>query len=367
MWSKVSRLTRVSVPPPARVTVAGRELQRAPIDDQRGRSGGGHGGCARTRRPRRERRARRHQGQDDAGHRPARPRGRPACGHPVSVHAPGGDMTSPVGWMFLPRAGDAVECATGAESMGFILHVQGDAHAIAQHSSHGRRGSLRGHPGSGTAPGAHRCDGPDRPAEAGAIQSITIKVAKQAITVRGAKGLDAGRVKVDGQGRRRRRDREVRPWLRGPRVQEGPRGRQKGDIKALKRHRPERGVPRRVRARRQRHRRPAEGRRIHGVLLRVSRPGPLPGGAVEEAPTPDVDGKIVGQDGPEVGRLERHAGQGHVQVQERRQDHAALRDPPAGPRGHHDRPGPDVPADRGGPPPFLEGSLETGSLSPGAR
>ena len=34
-----------------------------------------------------------------------------------------------------------------------------------------------------------------------AMQSISIKVAKKAITVKGAKGLDAGRVKVEVKGR----------------------------------------------------------------------------------------------------------------------------------------------------------------------
>lgn len=139
-----------------------------------------------------------------------------------------------------------------------------------------------------------------RTAEA-AIASITIKVAKQAITVRGARGLDAGRVKVNVKGAgaaeivRFDRGYEDREFMRDLAAAG------KGDIKALKRA-------------------IANVEFLGGFEAGGSGTVVLPGageytvfsfasrdlahfraGAVRKAPKPDVDGKIVARSGPTWG------------------------------------------------------------------
>lgn len=139
-----------------------------------------------------------------------------------------------------------------------------------------------------------------RTAEAG-IQSITIKVAKQAITVRGAKGMRAGRVHVDVKGAGAA---EIVKFDRGyedGEFQKDLKAASRGDIKALKRAL-------------------ANVEFLGGFEAGGSGTVVLPGageytvfsfasrdlahfraGAVRKAPKPDVDGKIVARSGPTWG------------------------------------------------------------------
>lgn len=137
-------------------------------------------------------------------------------------------------------------------------------------------------------------------AEAG-IQSITIRVAKTAINIRGARGLDAGRVKVEVKGAgaaeivrfaRGYEDREFRKDLNAAR---------KGDIKALKRAVRnveflggfEAGGSGTVVL-------PSAGE--YTVFSFASRDlAHFRAGAVRRAPMPDVDGRIVAREGPKWG------------------------------------------------------------------
>jgi CO dehydrogenase/acetyl-CoA synthase epsilon subunit len=134
-----------------------------------------------------------------------------------------------------------------------------------------------------------------------AIQSITIKVAKRAIIVRGARGLDAGRVKVAVKGRGTA---EIIMFDRGYDYRDFKRdvaAVEKGNIKALKRalaHTEffggfEAGGSGTVVL-------PKAGE--YTVFSFASRGhADFRAGAFRKAPTPDVDGRIIGRTGPKWG------------------------------------------------------------------
>lgn len=136
-----------------------------------------------------------------------------------------------------------------------------------------------------------------------AMQSITIKVAKKAITVKGAKGLDAGRVKVEVTGRGAA---EVFMFDRGYDA-----GDFKKDLMAFERKNDMKAFKRFL----------ANTEILGGVEPGGSGTIVLPkageyavfsfgsrnlgeftaGSATRSAPAPDVDGKIVGRTGPKWG------------------------------------------------------------------
>jgi hypothetical protein len=133
-----------------------------------------------------------------------------------------------------------------------------------------------------------------------AIQSITIKVAKKAITVRGAKGLDAGRVEVKVTGRA---SAEIMMFDRGYDV-----GDFRKDLTAFERKQDMKAFKRFL----------ANTEILGGVQPGGSGTVVLPkageyavfsfgsrgfgrftaGKATRSAPMPDVDGKIIGRTGP---------------------------------------------------------------------
>jgi len=134
-----------------------------------------------------------------------------------------------------------------------------------------------------------------------AIQSITIKVAKKAITIRGARGLDAGRVKVQVKGRGTA---EIVMFDRGYDMRDFKKDVarvDKGNIKALKRALAkttflggfEAGGSGTVVL-------PKAG--DYSVFSFASRGhGEFHAAARRKAPTPDVDGKIIARAGPKWG------------------------------------------------------------------
>ena len=137
VWSKVSRLTRVRVPPPASVTVAGRERQRAPVDDQRGRAGADAAACAGGGAAVRRQGGRRRQGQHrgpPTSHARGRPRRvcaiRSADARPRTPASPARVRCS------YPVLAMIAAARRGAESNHGPHHIQSKeiAHAVAQHS-----------------------------------------------------------------------------------------------------------------------------------------------------------------------------------------------------------------------------------------
>lgn len=204
-------------------------------------------------------------------------------------------------------------------------------------------------------------------AEAAAIQSITIKVAKKAITVRGVKGLDAGRVKVEVKGRgaaeivkfdRGYEDREFKRDLKAA---------NKGDIKALKRaianveflggYEP--GGSGTVVL-------PRSGE--YTVFSFASRDlAHFVAAAVKKAPTPAVDGKIVGKAGPVWGGSNTLPSKGTFLFKnaDKTVPHfVILQQVPEGTTTDQVL---QFLQTEAGPPPFLEAGMETASLSPGRK
>jgi hypothetical protein len=205
-----------------------------------------------------------------------------------------------------------------------------------------------------------------RTAEA-ATQSITIKVTKTDITVRGARGLDAGRVRVAVTGRGVA---EIVMFDRGYDYGDFRKDIakvDKGDIKALKHA------------------------IAHTQILGGIEPGgsgtillPKAGdytvfsfasrghaefsaGAVRRAPAPDVDGKIIARTGPKwTGSSELPAkGTFLFKNADSTTPHfVILQQVPEGTTTDQVLAFLQTEA---GPPPFLEASLETGSLSPGRK
>ena len=170
----------------------------------------------------------------------------------------------------------------------------------------------------GTAAGAHHGDGRPARAEA-AIATITIKVAKKAITVRGARGLHAGRVKVKVTGKGVAEILDVRPRLRLRRLQQGRAAADKGDVKALKRaiaHTEFLGGVQ-----------PGSSGTVvlpkageYTVFSFASRGHAVVQGRHGQAGSSSAEGgrQDRRQDRSEVGRVDQPPRQGHVHVQERR-------------------------------------------------
>lgn len=198
-----------------------------------------------------------------------------------------------------------------------------------------------------------------------AIQHITIKVAKTAITVRGAKGMHAGRVHVDVKGAGAA---EIVKFARG--YEDGEfksdlKAANKGDIKALKRAIAnvqflggfEAGGSGTVVL-------PKPGE--YTVFSFASRAlGHFMAGAVKNRPAPDTDGKITARTGPIWAGSSTLPAKGSFlfrnadktvphfvilqQVNEGTTTDQVL----------------TFLQSEAGPPPFLGGALETASLSPG--
>lgn len=198
-----------------------------------------------------------------------------------------------------------------------------------------------------------------------AIQSITIKVAKRAIIVRGARGLDAGRVKVEVKGRGTA---EILMFDRGYDFRDFRKdvaAFEKGDIKALKSAIAHTQIIGGFEA-------GGRGTLVlpkageYTVFSFASRGhADFRAGAVRKAPTPDVDGRIVARTGPKWGGSSHLPAKGTFKFKnaDRTVPHfVILQQVPEGTTTDQ------VLAflqTEEGPPPFLEGSLETGSLSPG--
>jgi hypothetical protein len=198
-----------------------------------------------------------------------------------------------------------------------------------------------------------------------AIQSITIKVAKKAITIRGARGLDAGRVKVQVKGRgtaeivRFDRGYDMRDFKKDvARVD-------KGNIKALKRalaHTEffggfEAGGSGTVVL-------PRAGE--YAVFSFASRgTAAFRAGAVRKARTPDVDGRIVARQGPRWTGSSMLPAKGTFKFKnaDRTVPHFVILQQVA--EGTTTDQVLAFLQTEEGPPPFLEGSLETASISSG--
>jgi hypothetical protein len=133
------------------------------------------------------------------------------------------------------------------------------------------------------------------------LQSISIKVAKKTITVRGAKGLDAGRIKVEVTGRGTA---EILMFDRGYDYRDFAKDLaafEKGSIKALKRALAHTEILGGVQ--------PGGSGTVvlpkagdYTVFsLRSSGHDDFTAGAVRKTRTPEVDGKIIGRTGPKFG------------------------------------------------------------------
>jgi hypothetical protein len=204
-----------------------------------------------------------------------------------------------------------------------------------------------------------------------AMQSITIKVSKDAITVRGARGLDAGRVKVAVKGKGTA---EVLMFDRGYDLRAFKKDlgafERRHDIKALKR-----SVARTT---------------ILGGLqpgtsgtIMLPRAGSytifsfasrghaiLKAGAARKSSTPDVDGKIIGRAGPNWGGSAHLPAKGTFLFKnaDRTAPHFVLLQQVA--EGTTtDQVLEALQSEEQGPPPsfILPAHLETGSLSPGRK
>lgn len=205
-----------------------------------------------------------------------------------------------------------------------------------------------------------------------ALQSITIKVAKKAITVRGAKGLDAGRVRVDVKGR------GVAEIMMFDKGYDGRDFRKdlaaferKNDIKALKRFLANTEILGGVQ--------PGGSGTIvlpkageYAVFSFGSRDlGQFTAGrATRSAPAPAVDGKIVGRTGPKWGGSSHLPAKGTFLFKnaDRTVPHFVLMQQVA--EGTTKEQVLEVlMSEEQGPPPewFLPATLETGSLSPGRK
>lgn len=198
-----------------------------------------------------------------------------------------------------------------------------------------------------------------------ALSSITIKVGKQAITVRGANGLRAGRVKVDVKGGGAA---EIVQFARGyedDEFQKDLKAANKGDMKALKRALAnvqflggfEAGgsgtvvLPR-----------PGE----YTVFSFASRGlAHFDAGAVKNAPTPKTDGTIVAKQGPTWSGSSTLPAEGSFMFKnkDRTVPHfVILQQVPEGTTTDQVL---TFLQSEEGPPPFLEGALETASISSG--
>lgn len=207
-----------------------------------------------------------------------------------------------------------------------------------------------------------------RGAEA-AIQSITIKVAKKAITVRGARGLDAGRIKVQVTGRGTA---EILMFDRGYDIgdfrEDVGKFERKNDIKALKRAIRNTEI-------------------LGGVMPGMSGTLVLPkagdytvfsfasrghaeisAAAGKSSPAPKHDAKIVGRTGPKWGGSSTLPAKGTLLFKnaDRTVPHFVVMQQVAV-GTTVDQVMQALMSEEQGPPPewFLPGSMETGSLSPG--
>lgn len=210
-------------------------------------------------------------------------------------------------------------------------------------------------------------------AESAAIQSMTIKVAKKAITLRGARGLHAGRVKIDVRGTglaeivRFDRGYDYRDFKKDVAATFA------GDMKAL----------RRAIAKTELFGGVAPGASGTVVLPRAGTytvfafgnrgPGPHASfkvGAAKRSPTPGVDGRIVAKTGP------KWAGSNHLPAKgtfkfknaDKTVPHfVTLQQVVEGTTTDQVLEG--LRSEEQGPPPdfFLPAGLETGSLSPGRK
>jgi hypothetical protein len=199
-----------------------------------------------------------------------------------------------------------------------------------------------------------------------AIQSITIKVAKRAINVRGARGLDAGRVKVEVKGAGTA---EIVRLARGYKDREFKRdlaAASKGNIKALKRFVRnveffggfEAGGSGTVVL-------PRAGEYTVFSPFASRDLAHFRADALKRSRTPDADGKIVGRTGPKWGGSNHLPAKGTFKFKnaDRTVPHfVLLQQVPEGTTT--DQVLAFLQTEQG-PPPFLEGSLETGSISPG--
>lgn len=198
-----------------------------------------------------------------------------------------------------------------------------------------------------------------------AIHSITIKVAKQAITVRGAKGMHAGRVHVDVKGAGAA---EIVKFARGyedGEFQKDLKAANKGDIKALKRALAnvqflggfEAGGSGTVVL-------PKPGE--YTVFSFASRGlAHFMAGAVKKAPTPDTDGKITARSGPIWAGSSSLPAKGSFLFRnaDKTVPHfVILQQVPEGTTTDQVL---TFLQSEEGPPPFLEASMETASISSG--
>jgi hypothetical protein len=198
-----------------------------------------------------------------------------------------------------------------------------------------------------------------------ATPSITIRVAKKAINVRGARGLRAGRVKVEVKGRGVAEIVRFAPGYEDREFKRDFAAAGKGNVKALKK------VLRNVEL-------------LGGFEAGGSGTVVLPrageytvfsfatrdlahfrAGAVKRSRTPDVDGKIIGRAGPKWGGSSNLPAKGTFKFKnaDRTVPHfVILQQVPEGTTT--DQVLAFLQTEQG-PPPFLEGSLETASLSSG--
>lgn len=198
-----------------------------------------------------------------------------------------------------------------------------------------------------------------------AIQSITIKVAKRAIHVRGARGLDAGRVKVEVKGRGAA---EILMFDRGYDIRDfrkDVRAFDKGSVKALRHALANTKIFGGFEA-------GGSGTLVlprageYTVFSFVSRGhATLRAGAVRKARTPDVDGRIVARQGPKWTGSSMLPAKGTFKFKnaDKTVPHFVILQQVA--EGTTTDQVLAFLQTEQGPPPFLEGSLETGSLSSG--
>ncbi|WP_297740487.1 hypothetical protein [Nocardioides sp.] len=198
-----------------------------------------------------------------------------------------------------------------------------------------------------------------------AMQSITIKVAKTAINVRGTRGLDAGRVKVTVRGAGAAEIVKLDAGYEDREFKKDLAAAGKGDMKALKRAL-------------------ARVQFLGGFEAGGSGTVVLPGGgeytvfsfasrdlahfgagAVKEAPMPDVDGRIVGKTGPKWGGSSMLPAKGTFLFKnaDRTVPHfVVLQQVKEGTTADEVL---EFLQTEEGPPPFLRAGMETASLSPG--
>ncbi len=197
-----------------------------------------------------------------------------------------------------------------------------------------------------------------------AMSSITIKVARTAITVRGAKGMHAGRVHVDVKGRGTAEIVMFDRGYDGRDFQKDLRAASKNDLKALKHLLANTTILGGF---------PAGGSGTvvlpkageYSVFSFASKAlGNFRAGSVKSSPKPDTDGKIIARTGPKWGGSSTMPAKGTFNFKnaDKTVPHFVVLQPVA--EGTTTDQVLTFLQTEEGPPPFLEGSMETASLSP---